>query len=81
MGHHGMFLSKLSNCAATFAVCFRWLMDNCGTAHLSTSAVLFMATVLGDFFLSGHQLERTTNFAARVRTLMMTLAFKKVKKF
>lgn len=34
-----------------------WLMDNCGTAHLSTSAVLFVATVLGDFFLSGHQLE------------------------
>lgn len=59
-------------------VCCRWLMDNCGAAHLTTSVVLFMATLLGDFLLSGYQLELTSTLTYRVRGLLLTSGFKKV---
>lgn len=56
-------------------------MDDCGAAHITTAAVLFMATLVGDFLLSGYQLDLTSNFMYRVRNLLLTTFFEKVKLF
>lgn len=53
-------------------------MDNCGAAHVTTSAVLFMATVFGDFFVSGYQLDLANILTYRLRNLLVTTSFKKV---
>ncbi|XP_077498236.1 ATP-binding cassette sub-family C member 2-like isoform X2 [Amblyomma americanum] len=55
-----------------------YIVTSCGTAYMPTASLLFIVTSLGEFLLSVYTLEISHVFGCRVRSLILSIIFKKV---